>query len=229
MELGHVEGGIGEIVWKGKLPLMQRLFEITENTDGVRCAGHKPDVMAEFELLMEELFPEFPLTKVCEAYQVIRRKGRYGGRMGEVDEIDIGGRGIRLNGAFPSPTELMVTKPNGGQKSWMAVILERYSMNVVDDVVNNHDRRFSVQPFMGRGRDFSIPNPLGLETAISLYKRAKKIVDDCENVVGLTREDLDVLRKDQYHENAFVRQGTVRMYEDAVSKLSFRLGIVAGP
>lgn len=238
MELKDRFGGLGVIsLSQNETEKVQTLNEIISKNGIKDFIGRDSQKTPEYNAIMEELFPVFPLSyDVCK-----RNTNRFLNKtmnpLGDCSELVIRSK-LYPKGKL-GEAELSIVFPNGQHnKDYLMTISLHYlyKFDVIDDVAQLLGKReipavsapqkilwwdrfrheidttenyfgFAEVPYLGMIR--------------KVYDNAMRLVDDSEMRISVCRKDLDVLRNDAAeHPNVVIRKQSKSMYNSLLETLT---------
>lgn len=237
MELVERLGGIGKIKIEGEEK--EHLEELWVRTSSGRIESltlgdsypqYQPDKRI-FRDLMQKLFPAFELeTSWDGTFRVIERTNNYYQGLGSCLERVVGSRLPIARELGRQEVELRIIKPPPEEEYFMTVTLHSlYRSDAVDDLVDllgSREKPAIVGATQIKSTNASDKFQYGLADVpalgkiLQLYQRAAIKVDNAFRDVGISPEQLGVLRHDSLgHENIAVRELSAARYQKVLRDL----------
>ncbi len=241
MELIDRIGGFGKIqVTELEHQKLQELKEIILISGQKYILGELNKSTGDFERLMRELFPDFPLVKGAgihgmqsrNSYTTAWSKNHYHQDLPQSLELSIGSRLSVAQSGSRNDGDLAIIAPlqEGENEYFMSVIVEpMYQPNCVDDVVEVLGKR-EKPVIMGAqrirnnspvGDYFGVADVPRLGAVLDLYLRAAHLVEHAAGSIKVSSPELDTLRQDGVkHPNIALRELSQARYDQALRALT---------
>ena len=240
MELIERIGGLGRMQLSAEEKVkVNALREIISQNGFKDFLGRDSSRTGEYNSLMEELFPAFPLS-----YDVLKRKtdrflDNFSKQMGSCDELVVRSTlSLKGNRHGYNDAQLLLVLPNdpGGNKDYLMTVAlhPSYQLDPIDDVAARLGERenppvSSPQRIKEwgcyhkeiRDSDLSFAEVPSLGVVRSVYERAVSLINECDQRISVSKNDLDTLRTDAAsHPNLVVRRGSAGLYADLLKGLT---------
>lgn len=241
MELIDRIGGFGKIlVTASEQRMLQELTEIILTSGEKYILGELNKPTGDFERLMKELFPDFPLVKGAgihgmqssNSYTTAWSKNHYHQDLPQSLKLSIGSRLSVAQSGSRNDVDLAIIAPlqEGENEYFMSVIVEpMYQPNCVDDVVKilgNREKPAIRGVELIRNKSplenyFGIAEVPHLETVLKLYTKAAHLVEHAAGSIKVSSQELDTLRQDGVkHPNIAIRELSQARYDQALRALT---------
>jgi len=231
MELIERNGGFGIFQLNSKeVTLLGKMRALAENEYKYVLGSKQYPETQEFSTMMKDLFPEVP-QPISNVY-CPKGGSDYFFPFASYQQL-----GIDSN--FPRGT---IRSEHNGDRSRLTIIfsklaeqnqypismalMEFYTPSYVDDVVKMLGEReipvlhglTPLPPHIDRGYGIAEVHRLG--ATLNLYKRANELVNDSEGMIGVSKKELRIMRRDgMEHENVVIRDLSRERYQKELQRL----------
>ena len=238
MELVERMGGLGIFQLDSKeVTLLEKMRTLAENQYKYTLGWDKYPETKTFSTLIRDLFPEVPLQSSYSVYHP-REANHYYRPFAPYREL-------RIDSQFPEETIkgeynnnksgltiLFSGLAKQNQYSVSMALMEFYTPGVADDIVDILKLRETPVleglvhlPVAGRGerdqnRGYGIAEVHHLRAVLKLYEKANTLVRNSKGLIGVSKEELKILRRDSLgHESLVMRDLSRERYQKELQGL----------
>lgn len=233
MELVDRRGGMGIIQFDAKeVNLLGKMRALADNEYKYILGCSRYPQTQEFSGIIRDLFPEFPLQSSYSVYNS-KERSYYFKPFAPYRELGIDATLpasiIPLTHSYHAgQCRLDIILPDHTEQNRYpvsVVLLDAYTpSNVTDDVVKILGERETpvLRGFESLGEDrlYGIADVPRLGKVLKLYEKSTELVKNVESVLGVTKDQLKVLRRDGLeHENVVIRDLSRERYQKELQRL----------